>query len=429
MSKYILQLSLLGVMWLITLVMVNVPARARDSPMTTTGGIVLDGAGSGVAGATVFLRGTEMIYSLVTQNDGRWSLAEVPSGTYQLYAIGAQGGTWSTSRQVMVTGQNDLMLTLAPLDNVIKSGDFEGDEVWHNWQQSNNPTALSSESFSGQAAARLGELSGAAITCNQNNQAGQLWSLQQAVTVPSTGQPKLSFVAQIATSQSSFNYAWLEAVLLVNGQPQYLIPWGQLWQKSDWTLHSLDLTAWRGQTVTVLFQAVNCGAENFTVNLDRVSVGTQVPNHNPTPMPTATPNPSGTPNPNATPTPVHTPTNPNATYVATVRQLTACENQGNHHLFIYVLDAAGQGIPHVKLRVYWPGKEVIIQTGDKAENPGLVDFPMFKGSYWVEVLDASSDVVGPLTPDIPLDVLCEATGNPVGNSLYHYSYRVTFTKK
>jgi hypothetical protein len=85
--------------------------------------------------------------------------------------------------------------------------------------------------------------------------------------------PFLSFLRAISTPQTSFDYAWLEVVLLADGQPHYLVPWGELWQASGWTLSSLDLSAWRGQTVDVLFQAINCSEHPFVVTLDRVSVG------------------------------------------------------------------------------------------------------------------------------------------------------------
>jgi hypothetical protein len=62
------------------------------------------------------------------------------------------------------------------------------------------------------------------------------------------------------------------------------------------------------------------------------------------------------------------------------------------------------------------------------EDPGLTDFAMFKGSYMVEVLDGFSQVVGPISPDIPVNEECPETGNGVANSLFHYSFEVIFTK-
>ena len=163
-------------------------------------------------------------------------------------------------------------------------------------------------------------------------------------------------------------------------------------------------------------------------------VPTWTPTITPTPAPTETPIPlTPTPTPiraTAIPIPSDTPT-PEYDYIGTVRQLTPCENEGKHHIFAYVRDPAGNGIPGVKLRVFWEGGtggEAIMTTGTKIEDPGLTDFAMFKGSYFVEVMDGSSQVLGPISPDIPRNELCPDTDNGVANSLYHYSFEVIFTK-
>ena len=91
-------------------------------------------------------------------------------------------------------------------------------------------------------------------------------------------------------------------------------------------------------------------------------------------------------------------------------------------------DAAGSSIPGVKMKVHWEGGEAILTTGTKIEDPGLADFAMFKGVYHIEVLDGLSQVVGPISPDIPRNELCPETGNGVANSLFHYSFEVIFTK-
>ena len=114
-------------------------------------------------------------------------------------------------------------------------------------------------------------------------------------------------------------------------------------------------------------------------------------------------------------------------FAATVRQLTACENNGKHHIFINVVDQQGNGIPGVGVRVAWPGGESFLETGDK-EEPGLTDFAMFKGEYTVEVMGVLSEVAGPVTPNIPRDEPCHENGNTVGNSLFHYSYDIEFRK-
>jgi hypothetical protein len=169
---------------------------------------------------------------------------------------------------------------------------------------------------------------------------------------------------------------------------------------------------------------------------------TMVPTWTPTPTdtPTITPTPTDTPTSTSTPrpaaparpaatfTPAPTPT-PDVDFAVSVRQLTACENEGKHHLFVYVKDMNGEGMPGIRLRVAWPGGEATMVTGEKRHiDPGFVDFAMFKGSYTVQVLNYASQVAGPVSPDIPRDELCKETGNGVANSLFHYSYEIIFQK-
>lgn len=167
-------------------------------------------------------------------------------------------------------------------------------------------------------------------------------------------------------------------------------------------------------------------------------VATLTPSITPTPSPTWTP--SVTPTPTKTPyrapvrvasvptgTPTNTPT-PSFDFAAKVRRLTPCENQGKHHIFMHVLDQNGNAMPGMSAKISWPGGEAIIQTGTKAEDPGLADFAMFKGSYRVELLGVVSQVAGPVTPDIARNELCEENDNPVANSLYHHSYEIIFIK-
>lgn len=155
---------------------------------------------------------------------------------------------------------------------------------------------------------------------------------------------------------------------------------------------------------------------------------TPTPTETPTKIPTETPKATVIRPPTATFTPAPTPT-PNVDFQVTVRQLTPCENEGKHHLFIYVKDTSGKGMPGVRVRVTWTGGDATMMTGEKRHiDPGFVDFAMFKGSYTVQVLDYVSEIAGPITPDIPRDELCVETGNGVANSLFHYSYEVIFQK-
>ncbi|MFQ5610518.1 MAG: hypothetical protein ACE5H9_00125 [Anaerolineae bacterium] len=247
------------------------------------------------------------------------------------------------------------------------------------------------------------------------------------------------FLRELATLTPNQWIALIALLVLIN----MIVVGGLVWLVADeFSTPPLFSPAVRAQAV-----ATRTPRPTFTTTPDQPTpapfptstntlVPTWTPSITPTPPPTHTPLPTETPTetpapvitrvfPTATPTP--TPT-PDVDFVATIRQLTPCENQGKHHIFIYVRDQAGAGIPNIQLRVWWPGGEAFVITGDKIEDPGLTDFAMFKGSYFVEVAGFASDVVGPISPDIPQDETCAETGNPVANSLYHYSFEVIFTK-
>lgn len=157
---------------------------------------------------------------------------------------------------------------------------------------------------------------------------------------------------------------------------------------------------------------------------------TDTPTH--TPTPTDTPTNTPRPRPKATSTPIpptETPTPDVDFRLAKVRRLSPCENHGNHHIYIYVLDKEGNGLPNVKVRVTWGPEGAELVTGKKPEiSPGYVDFPMFKGTHAVQIMDYKSEVASGITPDIPIDEPCNETGNMKGNSLYHYSYEVVFQR-
>jgi hypothetical protein len=175
---------------------------------------------------------------------------------------------------------------------------------------------------------------------------------------------------------------------------------------------------------------------------------TPIPTWTPTPTPTNTPlpptatptNPPDTPTPTSppytstprapthTPTPLPTPT-PDVDYViASVRQLTACENQGKHHIFAHLVDAAGNGINGQRIKICWGPNEAVDcafpVTETKERGKGWVEFAMFKGAYSVQVDGAKSQVASGITPDFQLDELCPENDNPVANSRFHASFEI-----
>ncbi len=185
-----------------------------------------------------------------------------------------------------------------------------------------------------------------------------------------------------------------------------------------------------------------------TPTITPTPTGTLLPTWTPTPTitptPTRTPSPTPppatpTPRPRAratraptdTPTPPPTPT-PDVDYIiASVRQLTPCENEGKHHIFVRVIDQFGNGIDGVPIKICWgPGDNDCARplTETKSRGKGWVEFAMFKGTYNVRVDGAKSMVASGITPDYQLDELCPETGNPVANSRYHASFEVIIQK-
>ncbi len=111
-------------------------------------------------------------------------------------------------------------------------------------------------------------------------------------------------------------------------------------------------------------------------------------------------------------------------FTATVRKLTACENQGRHHLFIQVINSNGEGISNIPVKVAWSpiaGGNFTVNTNDE----GKAEFEMFKGDYWAELETITSEIAGPVSNNIDKVEICEITGE-TGNSLYNNSYEIIF---
>jgi len=375
------------------------PSPTAPGSSKSVSGVVYDPAGNTVSGATVNISGANTQETQTSDSYGRWTSGLLPPGKYEFRTFSPNFRDWSAPRIIDIATNSNIVLTLAPLTNAVSEGDFEGGYIWGSWEQFDGSMTQSTNGFDGQYALTMGQGYGQQVTCYQNNRPGELWTLKQRVTIPDIDYAGLSFVYKTATTQNVFDYAWFEVVLMVDGVPHYLEPWGQLWQNTDWTVKAYDLSRWRGQSVDLRFQTVHCSAQDFTATLDRVSIGSIKDLLNP----------SG------------------PEYQGSYRKQDACENMGKHNLFIYVLDRAGNGIPGVNVKVTWPDGESVLKTGEKIEHAGLADFPMYPGSYHVQVVDGTSDVVGPLSTNIYVDEVCPGTG-AIGNSYGHYSYDVTFVK-
>ena len=112
--------------------------------------------------------------------------------------------------------------------------------------------------------------------------------------------------------------------------------------------------------------------------------------------------------------------------VSSVRQLTACENQGKHHIFVHVVDRLGRGLPNIPLTIAW-GPSPGGTSYPKTDATGWVEFAMYHGVYSVQVAIGASQVATDLTADFAIEEICDDTGE-IGNYPGHASFEVVFTQ-
>lgn len=196
---------------------------------------------------------------------------------------------------------------------------------------------------------------------------------------------------------------------------------------------------------------------------------TPIPTETPTitPTPTDTPLPTETPLPTATFTPLPTDTPapelrrvaqqaapaaeavvaaaaaPAAAKAAasavewrlvSMRRLTACENRGNHHIFIQVQDAAGSPLDGVVLIQSNDGNagDILDRTVSGAKGPGKAEFTMWKGAQYMVFVSggdgspASTDLARGLNSNFTDESECADGGG--GNTLFHNSFEVIFQR-
>ncbi len=117
-----------------------------------------------------------------------------------------------------------------------------------------------------------------------------------------------------------------------------------------------------------------------------------------------------------------------------MRRLTACENKGNHNIFIEVIDAAGNPLDGVTL--VQTSQDQIGNVLDKAvsgvKGPGKAEFLLWKmAEYAVYVTEdgsnpASTDIARPLHSNFTDEAECSDGGG--GNTLFHNSFKVVFQR-
>ncbi len=257
------------------------------------------------------------------------------------------------------------------------------------------------------------------------------------IAVPSSIIRTLS--ANLNGGENDIGYAYAQTELQGNGQPAMLMLESV---RENGAVAALPFVETVTPTATPTATPTDTPTVTPTPTETPLPTTTPTPTASPTPLPpTATPTappdtPTATPVPDtptprpptATFTPSATPT-PDADYIiASVRQLTACENEGKHHIFARLVDAAGNGLNDVPLQICWGSGEsdcaYPITESKEDKGRGWVEFAMFKGAYSVQVAGAKSQVASGITPDYQVDELCKETDNPVANSRFHASFEI-----
>lgn len=179
---------------------------------------------------------------------------------------------------------------------------------------------------------------------------------------------------------------------------------------------------------------------------------TPVPTDTPQPTPTWTPEPTNTPVPapvqrSVAAAPVEALVEVAAAAAAapvaapavewrlvSARRLSACENKGNHNIYIQVLDVAGNpvdGVLVVQANRGNPG-DILDRMPSGTKGPGKAEFLMWKkAEYTVFIANpdgspASTEFAEPLHSNFTDEEMCSDGGG--GNTLFHNSFEVIFQR-
>ncbi len=131
--------------------------------------------------------------------------------------------------------------------------------------------------------------------------------------------------------------------------------------------------------------------------------------------------------------------------ISKVKRFTACENlfgpgrPTKGRIFIQVQDANGQGINDVSVKIKWDPKAESVtdgfvvlktKTGQNHQlqvEEGHLDFAMFKGDYWVELVNGENRISGVAGPFNATEGNHEQCDGKTYN--YAVSHEVIFTQR
>lgn len=76
------------------------------------------------------------------------------------------------------------------------------------------------------------------------------------------------------------------------------------------------------------------------------------------------------------------------------RWLDEAESAGRHHIYIDTVDADGERVTNVQVRIAWAGGEATVTTEAKPNEPYAANYPMFAVAPAYSAQSAGGDLVG-----------------------------------
>ncbi|MBX2998865.1 MAG: hypothetical protein KF893_10175 [Caldilineaceae bacterium] len=228
-------------------------------------GSVIDPRGRPVVGVEV------TIGSVVAQTDeaGIFS-ALVPIGSWDIFVAGQR-----IHRARSFGDSAQLMLLYSPLPNVIQNGDFEAGMA--GWQiGGSSPLAVEQQANTGDHALRLGTafVPNPGVPGEEGSDGGNSTVAQQ-ISVP-TGHPYLAFAYKVESQEVEAGHDRFEVIIVGAGQPADYRYTQET--ASAWRYRFLDLGAYAGETVTLIFNLYQSSPFRPTsVTLDMITVSDTTP--------------------------------------------------------------------------------------------------------------------------------------------------------
>ncbi len=235
-------------------------------PTRSLAGRVLDMAGWPVAGATVSAAATGFSQTVTSDASGRFDLADAPTADLTIGATAPGYGAWAA--RPVADADTVVELRLPPLSSAVRNGGFDPLAIAvADWSLSGDTPAVAlSQGLSG-----AGLLLGRDYTPMAGG--GSNSTVSQTINVPDVDGVGLTFAYRMTTEETAPGQDFFETLLFDKGIRTDLV--NHLWHLSGgWGYRWLDLGAWRGKTVTLVFNVYQASAERPTVvALDEVSVG------------------------------------------------------------------------------------------------------------------------------------------------------------